>query len=134
MDAQSGALVAGDMVAGVGTIAIDPREGDLGEYIASLDAMRALQPSVLLPAHGPVLTRPEAVLSGYIAHRHGRTDQIRRALDELGAHTALALVSVIYPDLPTSIAPLAAGQITTHLQWLFSQGLVKRTGELWQLA
>jgi glyoxylase-like metal-dependent hydrolase (beta-lactamase superfamily II) len=134
LDALSRALVAGDMVAGVGTIAIDPSEGDLGDYITSLDAMRALQPSVLLPAHGPALTRPDAVISGYIAHRHGRTDQIRRALDELGAHTARGLVPVIYPELPARIAPLAAAQITTHLQWLLNQGLVKRSGERWQLA
>ena len=132
-DHASGALIAGDMVAGVGTIAIDPREGDLGDYLASLQAMRVLDPSVLLPAHGPPLTAPDAVLAMYIAHRHGRTDQIRQALDRLGEQRPADLVPVIYPDLPARVAPLAALQITTHLNWLVVHGLARERDGQWAL-
>ena len=130
---DSGALVAGDMVAGVGTIAIDPREGSLADYLASLEAMRALEPTVLLPAHGPPLRPPETVLSMYIAHRHGRTDQIRDALDRLGARTPVELVPEVYPALPPEVTLLAAAQITTHLVWMAEQGLARRDEERWRL-
>ena len=48
-------LVAGDMVAGVGTILLDPPEGNLHDYLESLSRLEALNPSRLLPAHGPAL-------------------------------------------------------------------------------
>jgi ribonuclease/clavin/mitogillin len=133
VDGGSGAVIAGDMVAGVGTIAIDPREGNLADYLASLEAMRHMGATVLLPSHGPPLAPPEAVLSMYIAHRHGRTDQIRRALDEGGASTPRDLVPEVYPDLPAAIAPLAAMQITAHLVWLVERGLAVEHDGRWQL-
>ncbi len=122
-DSESGAIIAGDMIAGVGTIAIDPREGDLGDYLASLEYMRTLGGTVLLPAHGPALSPPDTVLSFYVAHRHQRTVQIREALDQRGRAHARALVADVYPELPTPIHPYAAAQITTHLHWLADKGL-----------
>ena len=122
-DVHSGAVVAGDMVAGVGTIAIDPREGDLQDYLDSLEHLRTLEATALLPAHGPVLEHPETVLSFYIAHRHSRTDQIRDALGTLGTATPLELAPIVYPELDTAHHVLAAAQILTHLQWLDRHGL-----------
>lgn len=120
--AAHGWIVAGDMVAGVGTIVIDPDEGDLGSYLASLEQMRALDAAALLPAHGPVLHHPEAVLSMYIAHRHQRTEQIRAALDRLGRATPLEIAPIVYPELPEPLRPVAAAQILTHLRWLAAHG------------
>jgi len=124
-DRDSGAMIAGDMVAGVGTIAIDPDEGDLQDYLDSLQRLIDLQPSTLLPAHGPALPHAHAVLSFYIAHRHSRTEQVRTALDHAGRATALALAPTVYPELATALYPLAARQITTHLNWLQANGRVR---------
>ena len=85
--AGEGFLVAGDMVAGVGTILLDPREGDLGDYLASLDRLASLGRDVLLPAHGPALPGAATVLSFYAAHRHQRSEQILVALDREGTAT-----------------------------------------------
>ena len=133
-DAASGMVVAGDMVAGVGTIAIEPHDGGhLATYLASLDALRALRPTALLPAHGPVLHEADSVLAFYIAHRHGRTDQIRRALDEGGASTALGLAPRVYTELDPRFYPLAAVQISAHLIFLAEQGLVDERAGTWTL-
>jgi len=131
LDEASGYCVAGDMVAGEGTIAIDPDEGDLGDYLAQLQRLRELKPAALLPAHGPALHQPDAVLSGYIAHRHGRSDQIRTALQHHGPQTPQQLAPRIYPELPTAIHPLAARQILTHLKWLAAHGVARADGERW---
>ena len=128
-DPDSGAIIAGDLVAGVGTIAIDPREGDLQDYLDSLEAMRALEPQALMPAHGPVLEHPDAVLSFYVAHRHGRSEQIRTALHELGEASPLELAPAVYPELPAEHHPLAAAQILTHLHWLRRNQLVAEKSE-----
>ena len=133
-DQDSKAMIAGDMVAGIGTILISPQDGDLGEYIASLEQMITLQASVLLPAHGDPLPHAEALLTFYIAHRHQRTDQIRRALDELGEATPLELAPVVYPELEPRILPLAAIQILSHLRWLSKNGIATEiAGRHWHL-
>lgn len=131
-DADSGAIVAGDMVAGIGTIAISPYDGDLGQYLASLEHMRTLGGSVLLPAHGPALPNPDVILSFYVAHRHQRSDQIRRELSVVGRSTASELVPRVYPELPAIAHGLAAGQITSHLRWLSSQGLASGDDRGWE--
>lgn len=133
-DPESGALIAGDMVAGVGTILIDPVEGDLGDYLASLERLRGLAPSVLLPAHGPALTQADAVLGFVIAHRHQRTVQIRDALDRHGAATPAEIAGHVYPELDAALRPLAEVQVLTHLLWLQREGLARATGSSWRAA
>jgi ribonuclease/clavin/mitogillin len=130
-DQVSATVIAGDMVAGVGTIALEPSEGDLGDYLASLERMQTLEANTLLPAHGPPLTPAHAVLSLYIAHRHQRSVQIRETLDQLGPKAPDELVPLIYPDLPDAVIPYAAAQITTHLRWLAQQGLAQPDGVRW---
>jgi len=134
-DLDSRATIAGDMVAGVGTIVIEPEDGHLGDYLASLEKMRTLDASVLLPAHGEPLPHAEALLSFYIAHRHQRTDQIRTALDQLGIASPLDLAPVVYPELEPAIHPLAAVQILSHLLWLSEAGQARQVDDVeWTLS
>lgn len=134
-DRASGAIVAGDMVAGVGTIVIDPRDGDLAAYLASLERMIALGGQSLLPAHGPVLEHPEQILGFYIAHRHQRSEQIREALGRLGRATAMEVAEVVYAgQIPASALPIAAVQVTSHLRWLAGVGLVSEVDGGWVVA
>src|ERR1043166_6820629 len=66
------ATIAGDMVAGVGTILIDPSEGDMALYLASLERLLARPPMTLLPAHGSSIFDGHGKLSEYLAHRRMR--------------------------------------------------------------
>lgn len=130
-DADSGAMIAGDMVAGVGTILISPVDGDLGQYLDSLDRMRGLSPTVLLPAHGDPLHQADAILAFYIAHRHQRSEQIRVGLDELGTATPEELVPIVYADLDPRAHPIAAAQIVSHLRWMKVHGLATERAGRW---
>lgn len=123
--APDGTCVAGDMVAGLGTILIDPRDGDLGQYLASLAHMQTLGITSLLPAHGPILPQAEAILAFYVAHRHQRSQQIRDAL-VLERSTPIELVPKVYADLAPEAREFAALQITAHLRWMADQGMVRR--------
>lgn len=135
-DTRSGAMVAGDMVAGIGTILIEPGDGDLGSYLDSLERMRSWGPQRLLPAHGPVLEHADTVLAFYIAHRHQRTDLIRRALERAGTATALQLAATVYAgQVPDEAMPLAAAQVTSHLLWMQRHGLARSLdGGCWSRA
>jgi ribonuclease/clavin/mitogillin len=112
-------LVAGDMVAGVGTILLDPPDGDLHLYLENLERLAALNPSRLLPAHGPVLEEGTKVLEHYIAHRHMRTEQIQSALAAHPGQNITELTARIYRDLvPDAFLSVAARQVLCHLNWL----------------
>lgn len=124
----AGWIVAGDMVAGVGTIVLDPSEGDLQDYLDSLERLRGLGADRLFPAHGPVMPHADAVLSFYVAHRHQRTDQVRGALVRLGASRPDELAPAVYPELDPRMLPVAAMQILTHLRWLGAHGLAREVG------
>lgn len=127
---EDGYIVAGDMVAGEGTIVLDPPEGNLADYLFQLDRLRALDAATLLPAHGPELTDPRAYLTHYIEHRHSRTQQVLAALQRMkGPAQPGALVPIIYPDIPLFVHPIAARQVLCHLQWLVEQGTIRECPE-----
>jgi endoribonuclease LACTB2 len=126
---RHGWVIAGDMVAGVGTIVIDPSEGDLQDYLDSLERVRSLGATALMPAHGPVLPHADEILSFYVAHRHQRSDQVRAALDAAGLATPLELAPRVYPELPSVMHGVAAVQILTHLKWLERHGQARERSD-----
>jgi len=118
-------VVAGDMVAGVGTILLDPPEGNLHHYIESLTRLAALNPRRLLPAHGPCIENGVQALEEYIAHRHMRTGQIREALAINPGQPIEAITESIYKDLiPEAFLAVAARQVLCHLNWLETENKV----------
>lgn len=131
LEERSGAMIAGDMVAGVGTILVEPADGDMRAYLDSLERMRAATPSVLLPAHGDPL-EPEETIARYIAHRLERERKVFDALARHGAPTtAAALVPVAYDDAPRGVWPLAALSTEAHLIKLEQDGRARRTEAGW---
>lgn len=122
-------VVGGDLVAGRGTIIIDPPEGHMGDYLESLRRVRRLGPRALLPAHGQLITRPVEVLNEYLEHRQMREDNILTALRDHGPATASQLVPDAYPDAPESVWPLAERSLLAHLIHLEEQGLATREGD-----
>lgn len=116
------ALVAGDMVAGIGTIIIDPPEGDMAVYVASLERLASLGPSMLLPAHGPIAADGQARLRAYVAHRAQREEKIWRALASHGRARPTDLLDVAYDDAPPAAYPLAARSCLAHLLKLVQEG------------
>ncbi len=112
------------MVAGEGTILLDPPEGDLAAYLASLERLRGLGAGVLLPAHGPALTDPAETLETYIAHRHERTGQVLETLRVLESGSPLELARKIYTELPEAFLVIAARQVLCHLQYLADRDVV----------
>src|SRR5690242_2580787 len=126
---DAGALFAGDLVAGVGTVVIAPPEGDLTDYMASLRRLLALDLSVILPAHGPEIAQPHALLEQYLAHREEREAQVLHALAAAPASIA-ALVAYIYHDVDPQLHPVAALSVEAHLLKLEREGRVARDGAL----
>jgi ribonuclease/clavin/mitogillin len=116
-------LLAGDMVAGIGTIVVDPPEGDMDDYLGSLARLAALRPKTLFPAHGPAIKDAEAKLREYLDHRLWREERILAAWQE-GLREPAAMLPVVYDDVPPEAHPIAARQIQAHLERLRRGGRI----------
>lgn len=125
------ALFTGDVVLGAGTTVI-PRDGDLGDYMDSLERILALEMDVIYPAHGPAIRGPHKKVREYIAHRELRDSQIVAGLRK-GLTTPAALVAEIYVDIPEFLYPAAQVSVDAHLRRMEQQGFALRDGENWRL-
>ncbi len=114
-------LIAGDMVAGFGTIVIDPPEGDMTDYLDSLERLAGLEPRFLFPAHGPALVGAVEKLRQYSRHRQWRESRVLAAWDS-GLRQPAVMLDRVYPDLAAAARPLAERQIVAHMERLESLG------------
>jgi len=131
LEERSRVLVAGDMVASVGTIIVEPIDGDMQLYLASLERMKTLAPSMLIPAHGDTIRAPIEKLDAYIAHRLMRERKVLDALAHEGRARPVDLVPLAYDDAPRSVWPLAERSLEAHLIKLEREGRAARRGDVW---
>lgn len=133
VDRATQTAIVGDMVAGLGTILIEPDDGDLKEYLNQLGRLRDMNLSALLPSHGPVMGGARYTLQRYIDHRLMRESKVLAALDE-GPLTVGGVVKIAYADAPLAarIGPgggLAGLSVQSHLIKLIADGVVVQRGK-----
>jgi len=120
---RRGSLITGDMMAGVGTIVIDPPEGHMGTYLESLTQMEAMEPSALFFAHGPASGTAPEKLREYIDHRVERETNILLAWQD-GKTTSDAIVPEVYTDVHPKMWGLAERSVAAHLEKLREEGRI----------
>jgi glyoxylase-like metal-dependent hydrolase (beta-lactamase superfamily II) len=119
------------MVAGTGTILIEPSEGNMRQYLDSLRSLREVA-RLLLPSHGPALAEAAEVIDRYVGHRLGREAKVREALRAFGPASLDTLLPCAYGDAPLAVWPLARLSLEAHVAKLIEDGEVARDGEtLW---
>lgn len=111
-------IFTGDLVVLGSSVMIHwSRGGDLGQYLASLERLLALEPRRLLPAHGPAIDDPQTILTGYLEHRRQRERQVLDAL-RAGHATVQAIAESIYDGLAPALMPAARENVRAHLEKL----------------
>jgi glyoxylase-like metal-dependent hydrolase (beta-lactamase superfamily II) len=132
--AYRGALFTGDHVMGWSTTVVVPPDGDMGDYMASLERLRARDDRIYYPAHGPAVTKPQQLVRGMMGHRLQRERQILKRLRE-GDRIVAQIVAAAYPGLDSRLVGAAGGSVTAHLLDLVRRGMVERgEGETWTSA
>ncbi len=123
---RTGTLLTGDCVVGIGTVVIAPPEGNMSDYLASLQRYLELPNlSALLPAHGPVLADARGKIEEYIEHRATREKMILDLL-AVAPQTIPGIVKIVYKGVPESLHRLAALSVQAHLEKLLREGKVQR--------
>jgi glyoxylase-like metal-dependent hydrolase (beta-lactamase superfamily II) len=126
---RTGALITGDNIVGLGSVLINPPEGNMRDYLASLERLRALPHlSVLFGAHGPAIGNPRARIEEYIAHRLEREANILAAVRE-GAGTPPEIVARVYTDVHPKAHAMAERAVIAHLEKLEADNLITRESD-----
>jgi glyoxylase-like metal-dependent hydrolase (beta-lactamase superfamily II) len=127
-------LFSGDhVVGGTGTVIVDPPEGDMTDYLQSLDRLTTLDAESLFPGHGAPQGAVGRRLGELIAHRMERERKVLAALDPSPRPLA-TLIESAYADTPQSLWPYAERSLLAHLLKLEREGRAARDGERWSAA
>ncbi len=126
-------LFSGDHIINGSTVVIDPPDGNMNDYLASLERLLELPTRFILPAHGWVLGDPAQAIRALIAHRLGRETKVIRALAETGPCEITQLVARAYHDVPVMLHQLAQRSLLAHLEKLAEDGRVALRDNRWRL-
>ncbi|QFT76890.1 MBL fold metallo-hydrolase [Erythrobacter sp. THAF29] len=125
---ESGALFTGDHVMGWSTSVVIPPDGDMGDYMSSLEKLQARDDVVYHSAHGAAITNPRQLVRGMIGHRRQRENQILRLMDE-APRAVSEFIPDMYKGLDKRLVPAAEMSVTAHLIDLERRGLAGRSLE-----
>ena len=130
---ETGALLTGDHVMGWSTTVVAPPDGDMADYMASLDKLMHRDDRVYYPAHGEPIDKPRRFVRGLIGHRKQREGQILRLLRS--DITAIpALVERMYVGLDPRLTGAAGRSVLAHLIDLRTRGVVAEAAGEWSVA
>lgn len=120
-------MFTGDHVMGWNTTVIAPPEGNLADFLASLERLMQRHDKIFLPAHGGRIQTPQRVVKAYIMHRQWREQTILACLDE-GICTVPHIVARLYGTLDAGLKGAAALSVLAHLEHLITRELVTADG------
>src|ERR1051325_144174 len=110
-------LFSGDNILGYGTAVSRPPDGNMTDYLKSLERLLEFNISLILPGHGPLVGQPKAKTPEYIQHRLEREQQILGALRQ-GRETIGDVTQTIYVDVSPALRRVAEFSVQAHLEKL----------------
>ncbi len=118
-------LFTGDHVMQGSTVVINPPDGDMRAYFASLESLLAEDVAILAPGHGYLIGEPRKEIRRLLAHRQAREDKLRSVLRSIGPASLEQMLPLVYDDVPERMHRWAARSLTAHLDKLVAEGAVR---------
>ena len=124
---EDGLLFSGDHILNGSTTVIDPPDGNMADYLDSLDTLAAACAehgiTHILPAHGHVLGRAPQAIAELKAHRLKREAKVLAAMQALPDGSMQDWVKLAYQDVPERLWPVAERSLLAHVQRISALGL-----------
>jgi glyoxylase-like metal-dependent hydrolase (beta-lactamase superfamily II) len=120
-------LFSGDHVMGWSTSVISPPDGNMTDYLRSLDKLLPRDDAVYWPTHGPAIPEPQRHVQSFIAHRRERRDAILHQL-AAGETTIPEIVAAVYPGLDPRLRGAASRSVLAHVFELLGEQRVVSDG------
>ena len=121
---EDGLLFSGDHVLNGSTTVVDPPDGNMTDYLDSLDALSAACDrhgiEFILPAHGYVLGSAKDAIARLKTHRLQREAKVLAAMRQRPEGSMDDWVALAYDDVPQRMWPVAQRSLLAHVQRLES--------------
>ncbi len=127
-------LFTGDHVMQGSTVVINPPDGDMRSYLASLERLLGEDLAILAPGHGYLIGAPHKEVRRLIAHRLAREAKVLDAIGRIGAPTLEEMLPAVYDDVHARLHPVAARSLAAHLGKLLSDGRIEASGGRYRAA
>ncbi|MBI2769744.1 MAG: MBL fold metallo-hydrolase [Burkholderiales bacterium] len=125
---EDGLLFSGDHVLNGSTTVVDPPDGDMTDYLDSLDTLAAACDQYgiefILPAHGHVLGFAKQAIGHLKAHRLKREAKVIAAMRAKPGAGMAEWVELAYDDVPPRMWPVAQRSLLAHVQRIEALGMV----------
>ncbi|MEO0003915.1 MAG: Hydroxyacylglutathione hydrolase [Pseudomonadota bacterium] len=123
---EDGLLFSGDHVLNGSTTVVAPPDGNMNDYLDSLDRLLAAcaewRVGFILPAHGHVLGHAAQAIERLKAHRLAREAKVATAMRALPDGQLDDWVRLAYDDAPERLWPVAKLSLQAHVQRIESLG------------
>lgn len=126
-------LFTGDHIMAGSTVVIDPPDGNMRQYLDSLERLKDMRLASLAPGHGPVIDDPLEVIDWLVNHRLKREARVIEALKSHPEQTLWDLTPLVYEDVDEKLHRLASRSLLAHLLKLESEGRSKCVNDRWRL-
>lgn len=130
----SDALFTADHVMSWSSSVVSPPDGNMTDYMASLEKLAGRGEARFLPGHGAPAAEPGRFARALLLHRQAREAKVLEALREAGDAPLEALVTVVYGGLEPRLLPAAGRSLLAHLQKLEAEGLAAQQESRWLAA
>jgi glyoxylase-like metal-dependent hydrolase (beta-lactamase superfamily II) len=120
-------LFSGDHVMAWSTPVVAPPDGSMGDYMASLEKLRARSEQIYFPGHGGAVTSAPRFVAAYILHRKAREAAIVRQLEK-GESDIPGIVQAVYANLDPRLVRAAGMSVLAHLEDLVARGTIATDG------
>ncbi len=128
---RNGMLFTGDHIMNGSTVVIAAPDGNMREYLASLELLKDYAPRVIAPGHGELLDEPEKVIDWIVAHRLEREAKVRDRLQKLAPCTTATLLPSVYDEVDPMLLPIARYSLVAHLDKLVEDGEIEELEDEW---
>jgi glyoxylase-like metal-dependent hydrolase (beta-lactamase superfamily II) len=124
-------IFTGDHVIDGSTVVINPPDGNMKDYLESLEKLKRRNPVALAPGHGGLINDPQRLVDWIIAHRLERETKVLLALRANPGLPSMELVPHVYADVDKKLYGWAERSLLAHLIKLQADGLVLVTNDCW---
>lgn len=123
------ALFTGDHVMGWSTSIVSPPDGDMTDYMRSLELLLERDDEIYWPNHGTCIEDPKPYVRAFIQHRLEREEQILDCLGK-GVRHIKEMVPLMYTELDQRMFPAAARSVFAAIIRMVEMGRVRCDGEI----
>lgn len=127
-------LFTGDHLMQGSTVVINPPDGDMAVYLASLRLLLDEDLAFIAPGHGFLMGKPHEMVERVLVHRAARENKVLAALAAHGPAALDGLLPHVYDDVPARMHPVASRSLLAHLVKLRDEGRAGESGGRWHVA